>query len=161
MSNTYKIVTLGAARAAGLKRYFTGQPCRHGHVDERLVSNSLCIVCHRAHWRASKAREPKKFIDARNAWGRRRYHADLAASRTRAAVANWKRAGITPAWPRPEQCECCGGAPSGRGGLHADHDHATGKFRGWLCSRCNMGIGQLGDTLANVLRAARYLRRAK
>jgi 5-methylcytosine-specific restriction endonuclease McrA len=33
------------ARAMGLPRYFTGQPCRHGHVAERSVSNAGCVAC--------------------------------------------------------------------------------------------------------------------
>jgi len=28
-----------------LKRYFTGIPCKHNHVCERLVSNSNCLFC--------------------------------------------------------------------------------------------------------------------
>lgn len=35
------------ARAMGLKRYFMAVECRRGHVDERLVSNNQCLVCHR------------------------------------------------------------------------------------------------------------------
>ena len=38
-----------------------------------------------------------------------------------------------------------------------DHDHTTGKFRGWLCSPCNTAIGHLGDNLEGVMRAVRYL----
>src|SRR3990167_4225882 len=34
---------------------------------------------------------------------------------------------------RPEQCEICGAL----GIICFDHDHITGKFRGWICSRCN------------------------
>jgi hypothetical protein len=36
------------ARAAGLKRYFTGVPCAHGHVAEREVSGCRCVECGRA-----------------------------------------------------------------------------------------------------------------
>lgn len=30
--------------------------------------------------------------------------------------------------------------------LHLDHCHATGRFRGWLCSRCNHALGLLEDS---------------
>jgi hypothetical protein len=33
------------AKAQGLKRYFTGEPCRNGHVVERYVSNGACVEC--------------------------------------------------------------------------------------------------------------------
>lgn len=38
----------------GLTRYFTGKPCKRGHIAERLTSCGRCIVCHeaqRAEWR--------------------------------------------------------------------------------------------------------------
>lgn len=35
------------ARQRGLRRYFTGKPCNHGHLCERYVSNTHCVECKR------------------------------------------------------------------------------------------------------------------
>lgn len=56
--------------------------------------------------------------------------------------------------PKPECCECCKRKIEK---LVVDHNHATGKFRGWLCVRCNQGIGKLGDTWEGVMTALDYL----
>ncbi len=69
----------------------------------------------------------------------------------------WKVAGIEPTRPMPAACECCGAVPDAT--LHADHDHVTGEFRGWLCRKCNMALGLLGDTIDGVLNAVSYLGR--
>jgi hypothetical protein len=37
--------TREAARLAGHKRYYTGEPCRHGHRAERFTSSSGCVDC--------------------------------------------------------------------------------------------------------------------
>ncbi len=39
-----------------------------------------------------------------------------------------------------------------------DHDHKTGKVRGLLCQRCNLGLGAFGDTYGGIMRAVKYLR---
>lgn len=62
-----------------------------------------------------------------------------------------------PTRPSPEFCELCGRLQMAL--LALDHDHATGKFRGWLCHQCNTGIGKLGDSIAGLKRALRYLGR--
>ena len=38
-----------------------------------------------------------------------------------------------------------------------DHDHDTLKFRGWLCSRCNTGIGLFKDDTKIMQDAINYL----
>lgn len=45
-----------------------------------------------------------------------------------------------------------------RHSLHIDHDHKTGRVRGFLCNRCNTGLGKLGDTEEGLLRALEYIR---
>lgn len=49
-------------------------------------------------------------------------------------------------------CEICG-SPPGKRDLHWDHDHVSGKHRGWLCFTCNVGLGAFKDN-PDILRAA-------
>lgn len=42
------LISYADAKAAGLKRYFTGEPCKHGHIAERFVSSCGCVECTRA-----------------------------------------------------------------------------------------------------------------
>jgi len=56
---------------------------------------------------------------------------------------------------KPELCECCGKVPKKHMAL--DHDHKTNEFRGWICDKCNVGIGLLGDDLEGVTNAMNYL----
>ena len=64
-----------------------------------------------------------------------------------------------PTHPEPDWCECCGRMPETA--LCFDHDHVTGKFRGWICSPCNRSIGQLGDSIEGVEKALAYLKRVQ
>ena len=41
--------------------------------------------------------------------------------------------------------------------LFLDHDHVDGRMRGWLCYRCNTGLGLLGDTEDALVSAWIYL----
>lgn len=50
-------------------------------------------------------------------------------------------------------CQCCGINQASV----VDHCHVSGKFRGFLCNSCNLGIGLLGDSLAKVEKAVLYL----
>lgn len=52
-------------------------------------------------------------------------------------------------------CELCGKTEDElTDRLHADHNHDSGKFRGWLCESCNIGLGRLQDNNPALLRAA-------
>jgi len=59
-------------------------------------------------------------------------------------------------------CAICGvKAESLSRSLSVDHDHKTGNVRGLLCSRCNTGIGLLGDSVEIILLAMRYLEKGR
>src|SRR5690606_973341 len=77
----------------------------------------------------------------------------VAANRDRYRAWYRRRAGLpTPTRAEPALCECCGQLP-GKKSLAVDHCHETGKFRGWLCTNCNTGIGKLGDGIEGLIRA--------
>lgn len=43
--NGLNLLQRSEAKAKGLKYYFTGKPCKHGHVAERTTSNGNCVTC--------------------------------------------------------------------------------------------------------------------
>lgn len=43
MTDTY--ITCKEAIARGLKRFFSGKPCKHGHIAFRKTSNNTCLEC--------------------------------------------------------------------------------------------------------------------
>ena len=62
--------------------------------------------------------------------------------------------------PVPKVCRCCRKAPdpnSFRNKLQLDHDHTTGKFRGWICDNCNVSLSRAGDTIEGVKNLLTYL----
>ena len=63
--------------------------------------------------------------------------------------------------PKSTHCDMCGRieniAEQKNSRIVFDHDHKTGKFRGWICDSCNRGLSNLGDDIEGVERARRYL----
>jgi hypothetical protein len=43
------LITRTEAKELGLTRYFTGEPCKNGHIEERKVYNKNCIRCERLY----------------------------------------------------------------------------------------------------------------
>lgn len=141
-----------------MKRHVPGQPCANGHTAPRSP-NGTCRECRRnsiQRWRLRNPEKNRAYVKAYDAKRTNRYN-DKAAIRMRAYYR--KKMGIPEATrPCPTNCESCGRLLVA-GKTHLDHDHATGKFRGWLCNGCNLAIGTLGDTIESVSRALAYLKR--
>lgn len=137
--------------------------CKHGHTTGS-DKHGNCVGCNRTRCKKHHSQRRDEMAEYSRLYHRSRYANDAiyrAKIVARVRDAWRKKNGIQePTRPAPIVCECCGRAP-GKKALSLDHCHETGVFRGWLCGKCNTGIGSLGDTLDAIDRARDYLLRAK
>lgn len=54
---------------------------------------------------------------------------------------------------KPECCELCGRKLK----ICFDHDHNTGKFRGWICVKCNVALGMVEDNIQTLELMMKYI----
>lgn len=91
------------------KRYFTGKPCKNGHLAERFVSSRGCVVCAAEGVRRYIAADPKRWQQRFQTWRSKNVDRDRAKSRewqaqnhdrVIATIARRKAALLqrTPAW---------------------------------------------------------------
>ena len=59
-ASTPKITSREEAKAQGLKRYYTGKPCKNGHVVERTTCDGKCTECNRLNAISFRGRNPEK-----------------------------------------------------------------------------------------------------
>ena len=131
---------------------------RYGDVN--LVRSVECEACGEVFRLGQGAKRRPYCPPCQADWHRKR-------TRERRHHNSMKAYGLTPndyARMAAEQggvCAICGGLPNGkgasRGRLSVDHDHATGKVRALLCSKCNTGIGLLNDSPDLLMSAAAYV----
>ena len=69
-----EIISRSEAIAAGVARYFTGVPCKHGHVSERYVASKTCCACGNQTANAAKAKNRQKYTQSSAAWARAHPH---------------------------------------------------------------------------------------
>lgn len=150
------------ARQLGISQYVTGRACKYGHVGPRYTRNGMCCECNREQAAAWRSANPERHHESsrqsaiRNVEKRKAY---MRANSQKHKQAKWKRLGYPePTHPCPDRCELCDKPPKGTRGLHLDHCHSTGKFRGWLCQSCNTALGKLGDSIDGLNKALAYLR---
>jgi hypothetical protein len=121
-----EVISREEARAEGLTRYFTGKPCKHGHVAERHVASCGCMVCRRE----IKERDPYHAARGRDSWrrftARQRGHAPAPRERD------------CPPRPKDRRCQLCHRRVKGPFDMH--HDHDIGVFIAWTCRSCNGNI---------------------
>jgi len=76
--------TRAEAKAVGATHYFTGKPCKHGHIAPRLVKGT-CIECRKIEWQVENERRkalPKS--EASKEAGRRYYEKNKELVKARA-----------------------------------------------------------------------------
>lgn len=84
------------AKASGAKRYFTGIPCKHGHISERWTGSGECYDCNLIKQKAKRDANPERNLARVMAWrdknrsaiseyNKTKYHADPEFHRNRTA----------------------------------------------------------------------------
>ncbi len=76
-----ELVTLAQAKERGLKRFYTGVPCIHGHDSERFVANKSCVICTYAADHRTKEQHAEK---AKRMWAK---HREKRSAENKAAYA--------------------------------------------------------------------------
>lgn len=121
-------------------------PC---HPERAHYAKGLCDSCYRAQPEMrAKATASERLNREANAERYRMYYRRHARKRQgHAEVTDERKVG---------PCEVCGDHSDP---LRLDHDHATGKRRGWLCSNCNVALGMLKDDPTRIEQLLVYLKR--
>lgn len=99
-----KIVTRQEAIEQKLTRYFTGKPCKHGHIAEKQLSNRTCIACLLPKKREWSNRPDVKLKGIERLNNFNKLNPDKRAARTRKRQA--AKLQRTPPWLTEDQlCE--------------------------------------------------------
>jgi Na+-translocating ferredoxin:NAD+ oxidoreductase RnfC subunit len=72
------LLTRQEALNIGYSRYFTGKPCKHGHVAERYATSRQCVECNVVRWK----NEP---IERRRQYWKNYYTEEVKTRRTEKA----------------------------------------------------------------------------
>lgn len=103
------VISRAVAKSLGLTYYFTGKPCRAGHVALRLTKCTACVECKKARnaaYFASNIEARRASMSAYNSANRQRinaamrdrYQADPAASVEKLAKRRAAMQASRPAW---------------------------------------------------------------
>lgn len=68
MGKDTKIISRRAAIEAGLKQYFTGKPCKHGHITNRYTATGYCSACSSIKYKEKFALDPEAFREKKRLW---------------------------------------------------------------------------------------------
>ncbi len=84
-------------------------------------------------------------------------NASVNASRHKARLLILRRQEIKAGRKKPDKCELCGKVDK----ICFDHDHKTGKFRGWICRHCNSALGYVKDNIQILELMIEYIKNNK
>lgn len=112
---TTALVPRQQAVAEGLRFYFTGRPCKRGHVEKRYAYNSECLGCQRVHHK--EHRKTETYVRARRQRYEHLYAEDPARFFYDRARRRARRLGlpftlsvqdIRDLWPQDGRCPALG-----------------------------------------------------
>ena len=106
-----EVISCREAERRGLKHYFTGKPCRHGHIAQRYVANNKCVTCTVERVIAwQRANPEKKRAKQRRYDAKRTPEQKLAESKRDHRTERQRREARlaeVAGRPRPNTCDVC------------------------------------------------------
>lgn len=126
---------------------------------DRLYRKRWCAnnAEHKRKWnKANRIKNLEKYRARGRAW----YAANRETERAKDRAASRKRLGVIPTREEPAHCEICGRLPDHFKALCLDHCSLLEKFRGWICTHCNLMLGYAKDNPAILIAGAAYLKAA-
>lgn len=155
-ARTFVRISRGGQRASVRKAVALCGPCEATHrncaecatikpLDQFAINRSKrggrsyrCKPCYGAEWAATTSQQ--RFARAARKFG-------MSLEQAEALLAS-----------QGGRCAICRCEPAEHERfLAVDHDHATGRVRGYLCGPCNMGLGHFSDDPSILRKAADYL----
>ena len=135
------IITRQEAVQLGLSRYFTGKPCKRGHVSQRTTVNGTCVQCvneseAKKIYRAAYYQKNKQRLDERNKQWIKNNPEKFAKIQARSSKKNIKRrreyarkhraknSSLYNFWCRTRQSKQCNATPQ-----WADHEAIKVKYK--------------------------------
>lgn len=108
-----KVITRSEAIAKGYTHYFTGVPCKHGHLAVRTVAARICVECDRIRKAKRRIEDNSKVCETRRLAYQRHKVSALAAKKAyrhrnkgKITALNTKRKAVvkqrTPSWLTPD-----------------------------------------------------------
>ncbi len=151
-----KIITRKIAFQQKLKFYFTGKPCKVGHISERYTSNFNCLSC--------RDQYNDKHKEYRNTYYKSYYKNNKTIYHKINLKKNYDLTLEQYNELLEQQNHCClichVHQSKLRRKLAVDHSHKSGKIRGLLCTKCNTILGTFDDNI-KLLESAIYYLKAK
>lgn len=127
------IVTRSEAISLNLKRFFTGEPCSHGHIASRQVCGSSCSECGRLAAAARYHADPGKAKAYLNAYRKSRYVRSTPPPKPRIEITD----GMKPFISRKEAL--ASGVDRYFTGIPCIKDHISDRMVvNWHCVTCEI-----------------------
>lgn len=123
--------------------YFTGKPCKHGHVSKRFTKNSLCFECTKTILKDQRKGKERQYSLAKYDISPEEYDALFDTQNGKCSICKNPEINIDHNTKQIKK-------------LAVDHCHYTGKNRELLCSACNIGIGLFKHNPLRLRLAADY-----
>ena len=142
----YYAANIEKMRASFVRRRKQNEKKYKEHSRKYYAKNKEKLAAQSRAWRENNPDKSKRSYT--NSWLKKKYGITIEQYEEKARQQNYL-------------CAACGEEHKGKTKqttLHLDHCHSSGKLRGMLCYRCNLGLGLLDENISRLKGLIKYLK---